>query len=116
MSILVEKADKLEVHNTICNATKVRQEAIRTLAPEVDFVIVVGGKNSSNTKKLYEISKRKNRHTFYIEKSSDLFNSKIIKKVKNFNTVGITAGASTPMDEIEKIKNYFNNLNIHKEI
>ena len=72
VSLLVEKADKLEVYNTICNATKVRQQAVRQLAPKVDVMVVLGNKNSSNTRKLFNIASRINKNTFYIEKSSEL--------------------------------------------
>ena len=115
VSILIEKAKKIEVYNTICHATKVRQEAIKKLASNVDFVIVVGGKNSSNTKKLYEISLKKNQNTFHIEKSSDLYSSDLIDKIKKIHTVGITAGASTPMKEIEKINKILNKIDTEKE-
>ena len=107
---LIDKAEKLKIHNTICEATRVRQRAIQKLAPTVDFVVVIGGKNSSNTKKLYDISNRKNKNTFYFEKSEDLYNRKFINQISNYKSVGITAGASTPPDEIEKVKNFFQNF------
>lgn len=114
---LLDKAEKLEIYNTICNATRIRQEAIRKLAPQVDFIVVVGGKNSSNTRKLFEIALEKNPNTFLIEKSSELYNPGFIDRVSFFRSVGITAGASTPPDEIKKVKAFFNNIeNIAKEI
>jgi 4-hydroxy-3-methylbut-2-enyl diphosphate reductase len=116
-SILENKTENLHIHNTICSATKVRQEATKKLAPQVDGVIVVGGKNSSNTKKLYNIALKKNKNTFHIEKSSDLNDAHFIGKLKEFRSVGITAGASTPPEEVKKIENFLNNLtsNIEKE-
>jgi len=115
--VLLDKAETIEIHNTICHATRIRQEAIKKLAPQVDFVVVIGGKNSSNTRKLFEISLEKNPNTFLVEKSSDLYNLDFIDRVSFFKSVGITAGASTPPDEIEKIKEFFNNIeNIAKEI
>jgi len=114
---LLDKAEKIEIHNTICHATRIRQEAIKKLAPRGDFVVVVGGKNSSNTRKLFEIALEKNPNTFLVEKSSDLYNLDFIDRVSFFKSVGITAGASTPPGEIEKIKEFFNNIeNIEKEI
>lgn len=107
--ILIEKAKRVEIFNTICDATIVRQEAIKKLAPSVDFVVVIGGNNSSNTKKLYNISRQKNKNTYYFEKSTDLCDRKFLDKVKKFKSVGITAGASTPYEEIEKVKNCFIN-------
>jgi 4-hydroxy-3-methylbut-2-enyl diphosphate reductase len=117
VSILLEKAEKLEVYNTICNATRIRQASVKKLAPKVDFVIVVGGKNSSNTGKLFEIALESNPNTFRIEKSSDLYDPGFLEKVESFKSVGITAGASTPPEELEKINDFFNNIeNIEKEI
>jgi 4-hydroxy-3-methylbut-2-enyl diphosphate reductase len=115
VSVMIDKVEKLEVYNTICKATKVRQEAIKKLAPKVDCAVVIGGKNSSNTRKLFEISKDKNTNTFFVEKSSDLDNPDFIKKLKMFQSVGITAGASTPPDEIERVEKFLKNLNIGKE-
>lgn len=112
VTALLDKAEKIEIHNTICNATRVRQDAIRKLAPQVDFVVVVGGKNSSNTRKLYEIALEKNKNTYFIEKSEDLNNQDFIEKIKHFQTVGLTAGASTPPGELDKIKEYFKKIKI----
>ncbi|MCI0471046.1 MAG: 4-hydroxy-3-methylbut-2-enyl diphosphate reductase [Candidatus Aminicenantes bacterium] len=114
---LLDKAEKLEIYNTICNATRIRQEAIKKLAPQVDFIVVIGGKNSSNTRKLFEIALGKNPNTFLIEKSSELYNPDFIDRISFFRSVGITAGASTPPDEIGKVKEFFKNIeNIAKEI
>ena len=109
------RGGKLDIYNTICGATKARQQSIKKLAPEVDFIVVVGGKNSSNTRKLYDIALRKNKNTFYIEKSSELNSTDFIEQVKDFLSAGITAGASTPTEEIEKAKNILKNINIEKE-
>ncbi len=116
VSRLAGKATKLDVYNTICEATKTRQQAIKKLAPEVDFVVVVGGKNSSNTRKLYDIALKRNKNTFYIEKSSELNRTHFIEQIKDFSSAGITAGASTPPEEIEKVKNILKNINREKEI
>ena len=62
VAILMDKAEKLHVFNTICQATQERQEAVRKLAPKVDAIIVVGSKISSNTKKLYQIAREHNRN------------------------------------------------------
>lgn len=111
VSHLVDKAEKLEVFNTICDATKVRQQAIKKLAPQVDFVVVLGNKNSSNTRKLYNIALERNKNTFYIEKSSQLDDPGFISKIKDFRSAGITAGASTPPREIQEAKNILMNIN-----
>lgn len=117
-SILENKTENLHIDNTICSATKVRQEAIKKLAPQVDGVIVVGGKNSSNTKKLYNIALKKNKNTFHIEKSSDLYDAHFTGKLKEFRSVGISAGASTPPEEIKKVEKFLKNFssNIEKEM
>ncbi|MGE5340653.1 MAG: 4-hydroxy-3-methylbut-2-enyl diphosphate reductase [Candidatus Omnitrophota bacterium] len=116
VSILKTKTKDLHVYNTICKATRDRQDAIRKLAPTVDVVLIVGGKNSSNTAKLYKIASAQNRHTFHIESSRELEDPDFARRFQRFLSVGITAGASTPPDEIEKIKKYFNKLNIEKEM
>ncbi|MCP4217127.1 MAG: 4-hydroxy-3-methylbut-2-enyl diphosphate reductase [bacterium] len=111
VSQLVDKADKLVIYNTICKATKVRQKAIKTLAPTVDCVIVAGGKNSSNTRKLYEIAKLENPNTFLIETANELKQPRIMEKLKHFHSAGITGGASTPPEELENIKDFLYNIN-----
>lgn len=116
VALLVEKANKLEVYNTICNATKVRQQAVRQLAPKVDLMVVLGNKNSSNTRKLFDIASRKNKNTFYIERSSELNDAGFIEKIKHFRSAGIAAGASTPPDEIQNAKNILENITRVKEI
>ncbi|NIM18001.1 MAG: 4-hydroxy-3-methylbut-2-enyl diphosphate reductase [Candidatus Aminicenantes bacterium] len=118
VAILEEKTKKenLYVYDTICSATKERQEAVKKLASKVDFVVVVGGKNSSNTKKLYNIALKKNKNTIHIEKSSDLYlyqdDANFRKQAAHLQSIGITAGASTPPEEIEKVKLFFNKFKL----
>jgi 4-hydroxy-3-methylbut-2-en-1-yl diphosphate reductase len=92
------------VFDTICHATVTRQKEARNIARKADIVIVVGGKNSSNTKRLYEISKKLTRS--YLVETAGEIKSAWFKGAKK---VGITAGASTPdwiIKEIEEeIKN-----------
>ena len=89
------------IMNTICNATRDRQEEAIRLAKESDVMIVIGGKNSSNTQKLYDICKNECNNTFYIQKSKD-FN---FDKIDSDARVGITAGASTPNTIIKEVFN-----------
>ena len=100
---LVEKISKtyydILVLNTICNATQERQVEARQIASQVDVMIVIGGKNSSNTQKLYEICRRECKHTYYIQTLED-FKPEITGTVRS---VGITAGASTPNQIIEEV-------------
>ena len=87
------------VYNTICNATEERQREARALAADVDTMIVIGGKSSSNTQKLYEICRRECENTYYIQTLVDL-DLTVIESAKR---VGITAGASTPNYIIKEV-------------
>ena len=91
---LIKNISKSEilVYNTICDATFNRQNSIRKLAKIVDAVIVLGGKKSSNTKKLAEVAKESCKNVFLIQSIKDID----INILKKFNKIGITAGASTP--------------------
>ena len=93
-------AKEVKVLNTICKATSLRQEEVQRLAPEVDVMIVVGGKNSGNTRRLYNISKSLNPRTYHVEIPEELRPNWF----KNARRVGITAGASTPDWIIESVK------------
>ncbi|WP_319203549.1 4-hydroxy-3-methylbut-2-enyl diphosphate reductase [uncultured Ilyobacter sp.] len=90
-----------EIFNKICGATFVRQKAAEKLAGEVDMVLVIGGKKSSNTKKLYDISKGINPNTYLIQEAEDI----CLNWFAGIKKVGITAGASTPEKIIKKIEN-----------
>lgn len=96
-----EKFKKVIFKDDLCGATYERQEAISRLAKEVDLVIVIGGQMSSNTQKLYKMSKSINKNTYLVEDKNDI--SKIW--FSGINSVGISAGASTPdyvIDEVEE--------------
>lgn len=99
VEIISEKGYDILALNTICNATEERQEEANQLAEESDAMVVIGGKHSSNTQKLYEISKNKCQNTFYIQTLEDLD----LELFKSFRSVGITAGASTPNKIIEEV-------------
>ena len=94
-----EKRYDILVLNTICNATQERQAEAKEVASKVDAMIVIGGKNSSNTQKLYEICKKECENTHYIQTLGD-FNPECVSSV---SSVGITAGASTPNYIIEEV-------------
>ncbi|WP_195987915.1 4-hydroxy-3-methylbut-2-enyl diphosphate reductase [Clostridium sp. D53t1_180928_C8] len=99
-----ESIDELKSFNTICAATEERQKSVYDLSKKVDFMIVVGGKHSSNTTKLYQISKENCPNTIHIENASEL--PKDLLENKNIKNIGITAGASTPdwiIKEVVKI-------------
>ena len=98
---------ELVVKNTICQATEIRQKETEEMAKKVDSMIIIGGKNSSNTKKLYEIAKQYCKTVLLIENELELE----IEKIQSTDIVGIMAGASTPKQSIDKVvqkmKNYF---------
>ena len=94
-----EKGYDILVLNTICNATQERQVEAERIASQVDAMIVIGGKNSSNTRKLYEICRKECINTYYIQTLGDLDP----ESVSSVRSVGITAGASTPKNIIEEV-------------
>ncbi len=110
VSEMFNKKVEIEVKNTICNATKIRQEETKELSKNVNSMIIIGGKNSSNTKKLYEIAKGNCEFTYLIEDVDELNKVVDINNGK-FEKVGIMAGASTPKEHIEEVVNYLNQLN-----
>ncbi len=97
---IISLAKEIVAFNTICNATEERQESANKLSKEVDLMIVLGGYNSSNTTKLYEICKKNCENTYHVEKV-DLSLLNMIGN-ENINKIGITAGASTPEYVIEE--------------
>lgn len=99
VEIISKKGYDINVYNTICNATEERQLETRAIAKNVDAMIVIGGKHSSNTQKLYEISKKECDNTIYIQKNEDLKGLDF----SNINSLGITAGASTPNKIIKEV-------------
>ncbi|MCI8886535.1 MAG: 4-hydroxy-3-methylbut-2-enyl diphosphate reductase [Hungatella sp.] len=94
-----EKGYDIFVLNTICNATQERQVEAERIASQVDAMIVIGGKNSSNTRKLYEICRKECKNTYFIQTLGD-FDPESVSSVRS---VGITAGASTPKNIIEEV-------------
>ncbi len=103
---LSKRAKELKVYNTICDATEKRQQAARKLARVSDLMIVIGGKNSANTRKLYEICKQYCPKVYHIETEKEI-QPRWFEGVEN---VGITAGASTPSYMIERIRRYIEAL------
>ena len=107
VEIIRKKGYDIIVLNTICNATEERQTEARRIAKETDAMIVIGGKASSNTQKLFEICKKECENTYYIQTIQDLD----LSRLKSIDSVGITAGASTPNNIIEEVqKNVRNEL------
>ena len=98
---------EIEVNNTICNATRERQESCDQLSKEVEAMVIVGGRNSSNTRKLYEISKKNCNKSYFVENIADL----PLKELKKCNKIGIAAGASTPECVIKEVIANMSELN-----
>ena len=92
----------LNILNTICNATEERQREAKSIAGEVDTMLVVGGRYSSNTQKLFEICKKECENTYYIQTPVDLDSDMF----QCSSYVGITAGASTPKKIIEEVQEH----------
>lgn len=95
----MEISSEMKIHNTICDATHVRQKEAEEIARTVDVMLVVGGKNSGNTTRLAELCGETGTPTFHIEAREDLQNDWF----RNTRRVGITAGASTPEWVIEAV-------------
>lgn len=101
---IAENTGEVKIFNTICDATSVRQEEVKKLAPKVNVMIIIGGKHSGNTNRLAQISRALNPNTYHIEKAYELDK----KWFENADKIGVSAGASTPdwiiNEVVEKIK------------
>ena len=89
---LLRLSKEIKVFNTICSSTKERQDAARTLAGQVDVMLVVGGRNSANTSRLADLCKREGKHTYHIELADEIRR----EWLNGASKIGVTAGASTP--------------------
>ena len=103
VDIFDKKGYYSSVVNTICNATAERQSEAKTIAAEVDAMIVIGGAHSSNSRKLFEICSKECNLTFFIQTKDDLNRVELPESVE---LVGITAGASTPNNIIEEVQKH----------
>jgi len=95
---LVEKTRELTVYNTICDSTLTRQRSTSDLAGRVDTLFIVGGRTSSNTTRLYEMSKRIQPRTFFIENATQITPAML----RGAKTIGISGGASTPPEAVQE--------------
>lgn len=93
---------EIKICNGICNATEIRQKETEEISKKVDYMIIIGGKKSSNTNKLYEISQKNCKRAIKIEEVTELYN----EDFKNISKIGVMAGASTPKTSIEAVINY----------
>lgn len=101
VEIIKKKRYYISVLNTICSATKERQTEAKAIAQAAEAMIVIGDKQSSNTQKLFEICQSACDNTYYIQTLDDLD----MNQLRSVETVGITAGASTPNNIIEEVQN-----------
>ena len=97
--IIKKEIDNVEIKNTICNATKQRQDETIEIAKRVNIMIIIGGKHSSNTTKLYEIAQSFCKKTVLIETAKEMN----LDEIKSNNIIGIMAGASTPQKSIQEV-------------
>lgn len=93
---------EIKICNGICNATEIRQKETEEISKKVDCMIIIGGKKSSNTNKLYEISQKNSKKAIKIEEVTELYN----EDFKNISKIGVMAGASTPKTSIEAVIKY----------
>ena len=110
VDIIRNKLYNVNVYETICNATAVRQKEAKEIASRVDAMIVIGGRNSSNTQKLYDISKKECENTYYIQTLVDLD----LTTFESVSRVGITAGASTPNKIIKEVHGRMDEMNFEE--
>lgn len=103
---LKEITNNIIINNTICHATRIRQEETDMLSKDVECMIIVGGKNSSNTKKLADISRNNCEKVEHIETVDELN----LEEYKAFSKIGIMAGASTPQKSIEDVRKVLENM------
>lgn len=94
------------VFNTICFETSDRQKALKEILPLVETVIVVGGKNSSNSKRLVDLARKNGRPSYLVETADDLEK----EWLEGVSVVGLTAGASTPDSETMKVKEWIESI------
>lgn len=97
---------ELKVFNTICRATRERQEALKDLLSKVDGMVVVGGKNSANTRRLASISQSQGKKTWQVEVAEELKG----KDFEGFSTIGVVSGASTPSETVEEVVKFLLSL------
>lgn len=114
---VVDSSKEFIAFNTICSATEVRQKSAYEISKQVDAMIVIGGKDSSNTTKLYEICKKNCKRTIHIERAEEVPQEFITSQ--NIKNIGVTAGASTPewiIKEVLKKMNEEKNIDMNEQM
>lgn len=95
---LLIRTEELQVFNTICDSTLTRQKSTCELAKEVDTLFIIGGRKSSNTNKLFNLSKKIQPNTYFIESADQI----TLEMLKNSKKIGLSGGASTPPEAIQE--------------
>jgi 4-hydroxy-3-methylbut-2-enyl diphosphate reductase len=103
---LRKQIKKLEFFNTVCVPTRLKQEEIRKMPLENQAMVIVGSKTSANTKRLYQISKKLNKNTHWVNSAKEINR----QWFKGISSVGVTAGASTPRQATEKVLKYLKKI------
>lgn len=106
---LKNEAEGFAWENTVCDATHQRQKMASCMAENTDAMIIIGGKNSSNTAKLLEIVKKENKDAWHVESALN-FSEEEVEKLRNSRIIGVTAGASTPDFQIEELRKFLEGL------
>ena len=106
VKVLKKYIPELKFFNTVCRPTRIKQEEIKTMPRENDVMIIIGSKNSANTKRLYEISKPLNNRSYWVNTKEGIKP----EWLKGANKIGVTAGASTPKSTIKGIIQYLSCL------
>lgn len=99
VSAILPRCRELKIHNTICRATVQRQQEVKELSQQADLLLVVGGKDSANTRRLAEIGREQGVLTFHVESAEEIEPS----WAEHIATVAVTAGASTPRSQIQEV-------------
>ena len=117
-----EKSEKIikkyctnaKIFDTICSVTEKRQTEATSMAEKSDLMLVIGGRESSNTSKLVQVCKAKCQSTYWVETFGDvlsMYGGELVEKIRRANYIGITAGASTPDSIIQEVKENMENMN-----
>lgn len=109
-AVLISKTEELTVYNTICDSTRSRQEEICRLASDVDALLIIGGKLSSNTRQLYQLARMIQPRTYFIETAMDI----TPEMIKGTHKIGLGGGASTPPETIQEAVDEINSSFEHQ--
>jgi small subunit ribosomal protein S1 len=107
--LLPKKMKKIMIFDTICRATQLRQQEAAKMSKSNDLLVVIGGKESGNTKRLYQICRKNNPNSVWISQLGNEEKKKIEKRMKKASSIGVISGASTPFWQIEEVDIFLKN-------